>query len=377
MDGLKIRVDDVEIKGQRGATILETAENAGIHIPTLCHHRSLSPTGSCRICVVEVEGSGRLIGSCHTPIEEGMAIHTNSAKVIAVRKANIELLMAGHTGPCLNDWKASQCELHNIASELQTGPPRFRVRKPRHYAPEDSNPYIKRDMSKCILCSRCISVCNDLAQKQIFSSAYRGFRSKVIVDFDSPLDKEICRDCLLCLEYCPTSALSRPGQTCIAAKKEKTETIAPHPKSPDRERRHLLPVLKKAEQNFHCVSQGFMTDTAQSMNLSVSDVYGVATFYSFLSTRPTGANIIRACKSLPCYIKNSRTILQCIEDVLGIRPGETTSDRLFSLELVNCIGACDRAPAILINNEVHGNLTPKKISKIIKSYIIEKQPRGE
>jgi NADH:ubiquinone oxidoreductase subunit E len=120
-----------------------------------------------------------------------------------------------------------------------------------------------------------------------------------------------------------------------------------------------------------------MTDTAQSMNLSVSDVYGVATFYSFLSTRPTGANIIRVCKSLPCYIKNSLTILQCIEDLLGIKPGETTSDRLFTLELANCIGACDRAPAMLINNEVHGNLTPKKISKILKSYTLEKQPIGE
>jgi NADH:ubiquinone oxidoreductase subunit E/Pyruvate/2-oxoacid:ferredoxin oxidoreductase delta subunit len=232
-------------------------------------------------------------------------------------------------------------------------------------------------MSKCILCSRCISVCNDLAKKQIFSAAYRGSRSKVIVDFDSPLDKEICRDCLLCLEYCPTSALSKPGQTSLVEIKERAETISPHPKSPDRERRNLLPALKKAEKNFHCVSQGFMTDTAQSMNLSVSDVYGVATFYSFLSTRPTGANIIRVCKSLPCYIKNSLTILQCIEDLLGIKPGETTSDRLFTLELANCIGACDRAPAMLINNEVHGNLTPKKISKILKSYTLEKQPIGE
>jgi NADP-reducing hydrogenase subunit HndD len=377
MHAIKIRIDEVEVAGQRGTTILEAAEKAGIHIPTLCHHPNLLPSGSCRICVVEVEGSNRLVGSCHTPIEEGMVLHTRSRKVLSARKATIELLLAGHTGPCVNDWKASQCNLHIIAADLQVGAPRFRARKPRYHVPEESNPYVKRDMSKCILCARCISVCNDLAKKQVFGTAYRGFRSKVIVDFDTSLDKEICRDCLLCIEYCPTTALTKPGQTRIEEKEEKLKSAVPHPKSPDKQRGHLLPVLKKAQENFHCVSQGFMTDTAQSMNLPISDVYGVSTFYSFLTNHPTGDNVIRVCKSLPCYLKNSQTILHSIEELLGIKPGETTSDGLFSLELTNCIGACDRAPAMLINDDVHGNLTPKKISKILKSYQPNKQPRGE
>jgi NADH:ubiquinone oxidoreductase subunit E/ferredoxin/NAD-dependent dihydropyrimidine dehydrogenase PreA subunit len=373
MDALKIRIDDREIQGKKGTTILEAAEKSGIHIPTLCHHPNLLPSGSCRVCVVEVEGSSRLIGSCHTPIEDGMVLHTRSPKVLSARKATVELLLAGHTGPCVSDWKISQCELHNIAADIQVGPPRFRVRRPRYYAPEESNPYVRRDMSKCILCSRCIGVCNDLAGKRIFGAAYRGFRSKVVVDFDAILDKEICHDCLLCIEYCPTSALSKPGQTGIGKKGENLESVHPRRKPPDRQRRALLPALKKAQENFHCVSQGFMTDTAQSMNLSLSDVYGVSTFYSFLTTRPTGENVIRVCKSLPCYLKHSETILQSIEETLGIRPGERTPDGLFSLELANCIGACDRAPAMLVNDEVHGNLTPKKISRILKSY----QPQGE
>jgi len=104
------------------------------------------------------------------------------------------------------------------------------------------------------------------------------------------------------------------------------------------------------------------------MNLSLSDVYGVSTFYSFLSTRPTGVHVIRVCKSLPCYMKNSLTILDHLEQTLGIKPDETTPDGLFTLELASCIGACDRAPAMLVNSDVHGNLTPKKISKILKSY---------
>lgn len=371
MDAIKILIDGVEIAGQEGSTILEAAEKSGIHIPTLCYHRNLLPSGSCRICVVEVEGSSRLIGSCHTPIEEGMIIHTRSRRVLSARKATLELLLAGHTGPCVNDCNASQCDLHKLASELEVGAPRFRIKKPRYYAPEGSNPYIRRDMSKCILCSRCVTVCNDLAQKQIFGTAYRGFRSKVIVDFDTFLDKEICRECLLCLDYCPTSALTKTGQPIVRIKEIKPETVSPRSAIPDRSRTTLLPILKKAQDNFHCVSQGVLMDTAQSMNLSTSDVYGVSTFYSFLSTKPTGIHIIRVCKSLPCYLKNSLSILQSIEDILGIKPGEVTSDGLFSLELANCIGACDQAPAMLINEDVHGNLTPKKISKILKSYRLD------
>jgi NADH:ubiquinone oxidoreductase subunit E/Pyruvate/2-oxoacid:ferredoxin oxidoreductase delta subunit len=377
MGALKIHIDGLEIVGQKGSTILETAEKAGIHIPTLCHHPQLLPSGSCRICVVEVEGSNRLIGSCHTPIEPGMVIHTCSSKVLSARKATVELLLAGHTGPCVNDGHASACDLHKIASDLQVGAPRFRMRKPRYYMPEDSNPYVKRDMSKCILCSRCVGVCRDLAKKNFLSTAYRGFRSKVIVDFDGALDKEICRDCLLCVDHCPTSALTRSGQV-ENGHEDKCQASLPLPMHcHDRQRANLLPVLNKAQGNFHCVSQGVMTDAAQSMELSIGDVYGVATFYSYLSTHPTGENVIRVCKSLPCCLKNTQEILRSIEKLLGIKPGGTTADGVFSLELVNCIGACDQAPAMLINDDVHGNLTSKKISKILKSYRSETQPGGE
>ncbi len=112
----------------------------------------------------------------------------------------------------------------------------------------------------------------------------------------------------------------------------------------------------------------FIVEAAQTLKMSVSDVYGVATFYSFLSTKPQGRNVIRICRSLPCYLKNSQMIIRSMEDKLGIRPGEVTPDGRFSFELTNCIGACDRAPAMLINNDVHVNLTPRKISQILKAY---------
>jgi NADH:ubiquinone oxidoreductase subunit E/NAD-dependent dihydropyrimidine dehydrogenase PreA subunit len=368
MRSLQIKMDNREIEGNAGMTVLQAAEKAGISIPTLCHHKNLIPTGSCRICVVELEGSNRLIGSCHTPIAEGMVLHTRSQKVLSARKATIELLLAAHTGPCVMDPRAAQCTLQSLASDLEVGPPRFSVSRPRFYPIEDAGPYVHRDLSKCILCSRCISACNELAGKRVFGTGYRAFHSKVIVDTDIPLDKSFCKDCWLCVEYCPTSALSKASRPEDKNRGKKVASVSPRPQVQDPACGNLLPMLKKAQAKSHCLSPKFMANTADSLNLSVSDVYGIATFYSFLSTRPLGTNVIRACKSLPCCLKGSEMILKSIEDSIGIKPGEATRDRKFSFELTNCIGACDRAPAMLVNDDVHGNLTPRKIAKILRQY---------
>jgi NADH:ubiquinone oxidoreductase subunit E len=127
-------------------------------------------------------------------------------------------------------------------------------------------------------------------------------------------------------------------------------------------------MLKNAQAKSRYVSRPFMSKTADSLNLSVSEVYGVSTFYSFLSTRPIGKNVIRVCQSVPCCLQGSEMILRSVEDEIGLKPGEVTRDKKFSLELSNCIGACDRAPAMLVNQDVHGNLTPGKISRILKQY---------
>jgi NADH dehydrogenase/NADH:ubiquinone oxidoreductase subunit G len=210
MSDFKAVLDGTEVRGHEGMTILEAAEQVDIHIPTLCHSPDLTPEGNCRICVVEVEGSPRLVASCHTPIADGMVIHTHSPKVLAARKAILELLLTGHTGPCVTDECAKDCELHNLAAELEVGPPRFQVKKRRFYPVEEISPYVQRDMSRCILCRRCVRACVEIAKKNIFSVAYRGFKSKVVVDCDVALDKEACRDCGICIDYCPTSALGRP-----------------------------------------------------------------------------------------------------------------------------------------------------------------------
>jgi len=133
-------------------------------------------------------------------------------------------------------------------------------------------------------------------------------------------------------------------------------------------RQGLLGRVEEAQGQSGCVSEGFMVETARSLGLPLSEVYGVTTFYSFLSVEPLGRNVIRVCKSVPCYLKHGEMIIENVGKALGISPGETTPDGRFSLELTNCIGACDKAPAMLINDEVHGDLTPEKIVEILRSY---------
>ncbi len=145
--------------------------------------------------------------------------------------------------------------------------------------------------------------------------------------------------------------------------------MSSHPPSnlpPERERGLLLARLIAAQQTDGYVSREFMAETARALQLPISEVYGVTTFYAFLSNRPLGKYVIRICKSLPCYLKHAEIIIDSVSGEIGILPGETTSDGKFSFQLTNCIGACDVAPAMLINHEVHGHLTPAKISEILK-----------
>ena len=134
------------------------------------------------------------------------------------------------------------------------------------------------------------------------------------------------------------------------------------------EKKDLLVLLERAQSRSGYLSQETITELAAALGLSISEVYGVASFYSFLSIKPQGRNIIRICKSIPCFLKDSQTIIEGVRKAIGIRPGETTPDGRFSFELTNCIGACDRAPAMMINNDVHVDLTPGKISKILEAY---------
>jgi NADH-quinone oxidoreductase E subunit len=138
--------------------------------------------------------------------------------------------------------------------------------------------------------------------------------------------------------------------------------------TPLKERADLVERLKEAQRQYGHVPEEVVIALAESLAVPVHEVYGVASFYSFLTTRPLGRNVIRICRSLPCYLKGAEMIVESVAKELGIGPGETTADGRFSFELTNCIGLCDHAPAMLINQDPHVDLTPEKIKQILKSY---------
>lgn len=211
VSSIALTLNGERVEARPGMTILDLAQENRISIPTLCYHCELTPTGACRLCVVEVEGSRTLVASCHTPVAPNMVIETHSPKVIRTRKMLVELLLSSHPDFCLVCDKANVCELRALAADLGVGMPRFRTKK-RYYPIEDDNPYVIRDLSKCVLCFRCVKACQEIKKENVYAVGYRGHSSKIIVDVDAPLNKEVCRECDVCASFCPVGAITLQGE---------------------------------------------------------------------------------------------------------------------------------------------------------------------
>jgi NADH-quinone oxidoreductase subunit E len=136
-----------------------------------------------------------------------------------------------------------------------------------------------------------------------------------------------------------------------------------------RERQSLIPILQGIVERYNYLTDEAMVEIAKELDISAAEVYGTASFYTFLDTKVRGKYIIRVCKTITCSMKGKGEIIQTIEDMLKIKVGETTSDNLFSLIETNCIGWCHKAPAILINEMPYTELTPEKVVEIIKGYL--------
>ena len=132
--------------------------------------------------------------------------------------------------------------------------------------------------------------------------------------------------------------------------------------------RNLLVLLERTRDVYGYIPDDAVMGLADQLGIPVVDVYAAATFYRALPLKPMGKHVVKVCKSVPCYLKHNQPVIEAVERALGIAPGQTSHDGLFSLELVNCIGACDKAPAMMIDDDVFGNLTPERVAEILAGY---------
>ncbi len=203
---VKVTINGKEVEVEKGKTILDACKIAGIEVPTLCHHESLTPTGACRICVVEVEGARTLVPACSFVVTDGMKIFTDTQRVIAARKMVLELLLSAHPLDCLTCEKSGDCKLQDYAYKYGVKGDRFHGEK-YNYPIDDTNPFFIRDYNKCILCGRCVRVCEEVQGQSAIEFIYRGFSAKIGTPFDGPLQDSTCVFCGQCVNICPVGAL--------------------------------------------------------------------------------------------------------------------------------------------------------------------------
>ena len=226
METITITLNGREVSGQSGMTILDLARESGVAIPTLCHDPHLVPIGACRICIVEDERSGALMASCVTPIAPGMVIDTQSPRVQERRETIIKLMLASHPDSCIVCDKGNRCQLRKVASDMGIGLIEFQ-RIPQFATVEEVNPFIERDLTKCILCAKCIRACEELVVEGALDYINRGFISKPATLNDLPLEKSECTFCGTCVALCPTGALTEKEKTYRGATTTTVRTVCP------------------------------------------------------------------------------------------------------------------------------------------------------
>lgn len=207
-----VTIDGQQVVVPEGTTILEAARQAGIFIPTLCHHPDLKPRATCRICIVEVKGQRRFQTACNTPVADGNEIWTNNQAVREARKTILELILADHPQDCLKCVRNQNCELQKMASDYQIREVSF-ARTAKELPVESTNPSIVRDMSKCIKCGRCVEVCQEVQQVAAINTANRSTEYTMSTAFGEALADSPCVYCGQCIAVCPVGALTEKDDT--------------------------------------------------------------------------------------------------------------------------------------------------------------------
>lgn len=206
---VRLTINDQMVTVPEGMTILEAARKVGIEIPHLCFLKGINDIGACRVCIVEMQGMDKLITACNTPVEEGMILYTNSPRVRATRKTNVQLILSDHDGKCATCVRSGNCLLQSLANDL--GVLELPYEEIAEHNRWDRNFPLIREASKCIKCMRCIQICDRIQDMQVWNVSGSGFRTTVDVTGNVPIKEASCALCGQCITHCPVGALRREG----------------------------------------------------------------------------------------------------------------------------------------------------------------------
>ncbi len=207
-----LRIDDQTVTVPEGTTVMDAAETLGIHIPRLCYHPKLSLAGSCRVCIVEVEGMDHFLASCSVAAADGMEVRTNSPVIRQARRDIVELLLDNHPRDCQTCERDGHCELQNLAYAMGVRERLYEGTRKR-FPIEDSSRSVVRDSEKCILCGRCYRVCAEVQGVTNLSQQFRGFNTVVTPAHGANMDDSVCIQCGQCINVCPTAAFLEQNST--------------------------------------------------------------------------------------------------------------------------------------------------------------------
>ncbi len=214
MNMINVKINGVEYSVPAGSTVLEACKYANIDIPTLCYLKDINEIGACRLCLVEVTGARGMVAACVYPAADGMEIQTNTPKIRAARKTNLELVLSAHEKKCLTCIRSTSCELQKLAQEYKVDEDRFCYTDKAEKKPLDlSSPSIIRDNNKCILCRRCVAACNKLQGIGAISAINRGYDTEIAPAFEKSLADTSCINCGQCIVACPVGALYEKDDT--------------------------------------------------------------------------------------------------------------------------------------------------------------------